>query len=120
MKEEKIVENAKHIGKTVLGPGLHDLAERHRIIGDVRGIGCFWVLELVKDRKTREELAPYGGSSPAMGEIAGELKKRGLMTFVSGNRLNVVPPLIIDEVQAKEGLSIIDEVLAGMDKHYTG
>ena len=120
MREEKIVENAKHIGETVLGPGLHELADRHPIIGDVRGIGCFWVLEFVKDRKTREELAPYGGSSPAMAEIAGDLKKRGLMTFVSGNRLNVVPPLIIDDVQAKEGLAIIDEVLAGAAKHYTG
>ena len=120
MHEERIVENAAHIGATVLGPGLADLADRHPVVGEVRGIGCFWALELVKDRNTREEMAPYGGSSPEMGELAGELRKRGLMTFVSGNRLNVVPPLIISEVEAKEGLAIIDEALAITDQHYLG
>ncbi len=120
MKEERIVENAKLIGETVMGPMLNSLAERHPIIGEVRGLGCFWVLELVKDRKTREELAPYGGSSPAMAELGAELRKRGLMMFLSGNRVNVVPPLVITDVEAKDGIARIDDALAVIDKYYEG
>jgi len=120
MKEEKIVENAAHIGATVLGPGLKDLAERHPVIGDIRGLGVFWGVDLVTDRATREPLAPYGGTSPAMTELVVECKKRGLMPFTNFNRLHVVPPCIITESEAKEGLAILDEVLALTDKHYTG
>ena len=120
MKEEKIVANAAHIGATVLGPGLKDLAERHPVIGDIRGLGVFWGVDLVTDRATREPLAPYGGTSPAMTELVVECKKRGLMPFTNFNRLHVVPPCIITESEAKEGLAILDEVLAITDKHYTG
>ena len=120
MKEEKIVENAAHIGATVLGPGLKDLAERHPVIGDIRGLGVFWGMDLVTNRATREPLAPYGGTSPAMTELVVECKKRGLMPFTNFNRLHVVPPCIISESEAKEGLAILDEVLAITDKHYTG
>jgi taurine--2-oxoglutarate transaminase len=120
MKEEKVVENAAHIGATVLGPGLRDLAERHPVIGDIRGLGVFWGVDLVTDQATREPLAPYGGTSPAMTELVVECKKRGLMPFTNFNRLHVVPPCIISESEAKEGLAILDEVLAITDKHYTG
>jgi taurine--2-oxoglutarate transaminase len=120
MKEEKVVENAAHIGATVLGPGLKDLAERHPVIGDIRGLGVFWGMDLVSNRATREPLAPYGGTSPAMTELVVECKKRGLMPFTNFNRLHVVPPCIITESEAKEGLAILDEVLAVTDKHYTG
>ena len=75
MKEEGIVENAKRIGEDVLGPGLRELAERHPVIGEVRGLGVFWALDLVTDRATREPLAPYGGSSPAMAELVGEMQE---------------------------------------------
>ena len=120
MKEEKVVENAAHIGATVLGPGLRDLAERHPVIGDIRGLGVFWGMDLVTNRATREPMAPYGGTSPAMTELVVECKKRGLMPFTNFNRLHVVPPCIISESEAKEGLAILDEVLAITDKHYTG
>ena len=120
MRDEHIVDNARMIGETVLGPGLRDIADRHPVVGDVRGLGCFWALELVKDRATREPMAPYGGSSPEMNELAAALKRRGLLTFVSNNRLNVVPPLIITADEAREGLSIIDEVLHTTDQHYVG
>jgi taurine--2-oxoglutarate transaminase len=120
MKEEKVVENAAHIGATVLGPGLRDLAERHPVMGDIRGLGVFWGIDLVTDRATREPLAPYGGTSPAMTELVVECKKRGLMPFTNFNRLHVVPPCIISESEAKEGLAILDEVLALTDKHYAG
>ncbi len=120
MKEEGIVENAARIGEDVLGPGLRELADRHPVIGEVRGLGVFWALDLVTDRATREPLAPYGGSSPAMTQLAGECKKRGLLPFVNFNRLHVVPPCTVTDAESKEGLAILDEVFAVVDQHYTG
>lgn len=120
MKEERIVENAAHVGETVLGPGLRELAERHPVVGEVRGLGVFWAVELVSDRATRAMLAPYGGSSPAMNELVAESKKRGLLPFTNFNRMHVVPPCTVSEAEAKEGLGILDEVLTVVDRHYTG
>ncbi len=120
MKEEGIIENAARIGSDVLGPGLRELAERHPVIGEVRGLGVFWALDLVTDRKTREPLAPYAGSSPAMNEIVAEMKKRGALPMTNFNRLHIVPPCTITDEEAKEGLAIVDEVLAVADRHYVG
>ena len=120
MKEEGIVENAKRIGEDVIGPGLRDLAERHKVIGEVRGLGVFWALDLVTDRATREPLAPYGGTSPAMGQLIAECKKRGLLPFANFNRLHVVPPCTVSDVEAKDGLAILDEVFTEIDSHYVG
>jgi taurine--2-oxoglutarate transaminase len=120
MKEEGIVENAKAIGETVIGPALRDMQERHPVIGEVRGMGVFWAVELVSSRATKEPLAPYGGTSPAMGELVTEAKARGLMPFTNFNRLHVVPPCIVTEAEAKEGLAILDEVLTVVDTHYAG
>jgi len=120
MTEEGIVENAKRIGNDVLASGLRDLQERHPVIGDVRGLGVFWALDLVSDRATKEPLAPYGGTSPAMVEFTAECKKRGLMPFVNFNRTHVVPPCTVTDAEAKEGLAILDEVLTITDQHYTG
>ena len=120
MKEEGIIENAARIGSDVLGPGLRELAERHPVIGEVRGLGVFWALDLVTDRKTREPLAPYGGTSPAMNEIVAEMKKRGALPMTNFNRLHIVPPCTITDEEAKEGLAIVDEVLAVADRHYVG
>ena len=120
MREERMVENAAHIGESILGPGLRELQERHPVIGEVRGLGVFWALDLVKNRQTREMLAPYGGTSPAMAELVKECKARGLMPFTNFNRLHVVPPCNVSETEAKEGLAILDEVFAVIDKHYEG
>jgi len=120
MTEEGIIDNAKRIGNDVLGPGLRELAERHPVIGEVRGLGVFWALDLVSDRATKEPLAPYGGTSPAMNEFVTECKKRGLMPFANFNRTHVVPPCTITDAEAKDGLAILDEVLTITDKHYTG
>ena len=120
MTEEGVVDNAKRIGTDVLAPGLRDLQERHPVIGDVRGLGVFWALDLVSDRATKEPLAPYGGTSPAMTEFTVECKKRGLMPFVNFNRTHVVPPCTVTDAEAKEGLAILDEVLSITDKHYVG
>ncbi len=120
MKDEDIVGNADGIGADVLGPGLRELAERHPVIGEVRGTAVFWALDLVSDRATRQPLAPYGGSSPAMTALVAECKARGLMPFTNYNRLHVVPPCTITEAQAKEGMAILDEALAVADRYYQG
>ncbi|AYF77328.1 aspartate aminotransferase family protein [Nocardia yunnanensis] len=117
MAEEGIVENAAEMGEGVLGPGLRELADRHPCVGEVRGVGVFWALELVRDRATREPLAPYGGSSPAMTEAVAAAKAAGLLLFVNFNRLHVVPPCTISEAEAKEGLAILDHALTVADGH---
>ncbi len=75
MKEEGIVENAARIGENVLGPGLRELVDKHPCVGEVRGLGVFWALELVKDKATREPIAPYGGTSPAMADLHAGLQR---------------------------------------------
>lgn len=120
MEDEGIVENASRIGEDVLGPGLAELAERHPVIGEARGIGVFWALDLVKNRETKEELAPYGGTSEAMGTLLGALKKRGVLPFANYHRLHVVPPCTISDEEAKEGLAILDEALGEIAGYYEG
>jgi taurine--2-oxoglutarate transaminase len=120
MKDERIVENAAAIGAEVLGPGLRELAQRHPVIGEVRGLGVFWALDLVSDRATRAMLAPYGGSSEAMNRLAAECKARGLLTFINYNRLHVVPPCTISPAEAKEGMALLDDALTVADGYYQG
>lgn len=119
MREEGIVENARRIGEEVLGPGLRELAERHPSIGEVRGLGVFWALDMVTDRATREPLAPYGGTSPAMNELVAACKAGGVLPFANFNRLHVVPPCTISDAEAKEGLAVLDEALSVADQHST-
>jgi taurine--2-oxoglutarate transaminase len=112
MAEEGIVENAARLGTEIFGPGLAEMAERHPCVGEVRGIGAFWAIELVADPETREPLAPYGGSSPAMNDIIAACKKAGMLPFANFNRIHVVPPCVISDDDARRGLAIIDEALA--------
>ena len=111
MEEENIVERVDALGREILEPGLRDLAARHPWIGEVRGTGAFWAIELVSDRATREPLAPYGGSSPAMAAIISGCTRRGLLPFSNFNRIHVVPPLTISAAEATEGLAILDAAL---------
>ena len=118
MKDEKMVENAVHIGETIMGPGLRELAKRHKVIGDVRGTGVFWGMDIVTNRETREPIAPYGASSPAMNELIAACRKNGLMPFPNFNRLHLTPPCNISEADAKLGLEIVDKSLAEIEKYY--
>ncbi|MFW0788389.1 aspartate aminotransferase family protein [Gordonia sp. CPCC 205333] len=111
MASEGIVENAARIGRDVLGPGLRELAQRHRSVGDIRGIGVFWAIELVTDRVTKTPLAPYGASSPAMTAVVGACKDNGLLPFANYNRIHAVPPCNVSEDEVREGLSILDRAL---------
>jgi taurine--2-oxoglutarate transaminase len=120
MKEEKMLENATMIGETILGPGLAELAKKHKVIGDIRGAGVFWGVDLVSDRTTHEPLAAYGGSSPAMNELVAACKKNGLMPFNNFNRIHLCPPCNISSEDAKLGLEILDKSLAEIGKYYTG
>ncbi len=118
MKDEGILEHATAIGAEVLGPGLRDLATRHPVIGEVRGIAVFWALDMVTNRATRAPLAPYGGSSEGMTELMAQCRARGLVPFANYNRVHMVPPCTVSEAEAKEGLAILDEVLTGIDRYY--
>jgi taurine--2-oxoglutarate transaminase len=120
MSDERIVEHAADLGRDVLGPGLRELMERHPCVGDVRGVGAFWAVELVRNRETKEPLAPYGGSSPAMNEVVAACKKGGLLPFANFNRIHVVPPCNISADEAREGLAILDAALTVGDAHAEG
>ena len=119
MHEEGLVAAAARLGDEVLGPGLRALAEQHPAVGEVRGVGAMWTLELVRDRATREPLVPYaaaGSAAAPMTRLAAACLDRGLLCFVFGNRLNVTPPLILSDAEAADGLAILDEVLALADE----
>ncbi|MGR0160485.1 aspartate aminotransferase family protein [Paenarthrobacter nitroguajacolicus] len=111
MEREGIVQHAASLGTDVIGPALAGFAQRHRSVGEVRGLGVFWALELVKNRATREPLAPYGSSSPEMNQLVAACKSRGLIPFANFNRIHVVPPCNISVEDARAGLGILDEVL---------
>jgi len=120
MEDEGIIENARRIGEEILGPGLRALAEKHPVIGDVRGVGVMWAIELVSNRATKEPLAPYGASSPAMNELVAACKREGLLPLTNFNRLHVVPPCTITAEEATEGLARLDRALASIASHYLG
>ncbi|WP_329230368.1 aspartate aminotransferase family protein [Streptomyces sp. NBC_00111] len=120
MEEERIVEGAATLGERVLGPGLRELAERHPSVGEVRGLGAFWALELVRDRETREPLVPYNATGEAnapMAAFGAACKRNGLWPFINMNRTHVVPACNITEAEAKEGLAALDAALSVADEH---
>jgi taurine--2-oxoglutarate transaminase len=118
MRDEHVVENAKRIGEEILRPGLAQLQEHHRIIGDVRGTGVLFALELVTNRETKEPLAPYGQSSPAMAEILAACKEEKMLIFSNYHRIHVVPPCTVTDEEARDGLARLDRALQVADKYY--
>ena len=120
MEDEKIIEHATEIGKSVIGPALNELAQKHKLIGDIRGLGVFWGMDLVTDRATKSPLAPYGGTSTAMSELVAACKKRGLLPFVHFNRMHIVPPCNVSAAEIAEGIAIIDEGLTEISHYYAG
>ncbi|MDN4472004.1 aspartate aminotransferase family protein [Demequina zhanjiangensis] len=107
MESEGIVENAATIGETVIGPRLEAMAERLDVIGEVRGVGVFWAMELVADPATKEPLP-----AAEMGAIKKALMDHGLLPFIADNRIHVVPPCVITADEAETGLAIIEKVLS--------
>jgi len=122
-KDEGIVEHARALGTDVIGPELAKLADRHPSVGEVRGLGVFWALELVRDRATREPLVPFnaaGADAKPMTEFAAACKQRGLWPFTHFNRTHVVPPCTTTADEVREGIAILDEALEVADGYYTG
>ncbi len=119
-RQENLIERSRDMGK-VLRRGLMDLAEKHPIIGDIRGIGLHQVIELVKNRETREPLTPFlGAPSEPMQIAAKTLKEEGVSTFVRWSMIFNCPPLVVTEAQLKEGLDIVDHALSKIDHYYEG
>jgi len=119
-KDEGIVEHARALGAEVIGPGLTELAERHPSVGEVRGLGAFWAIELVRDRETREPLVPFnptGTNAVPMIEFAAACKQRGLWPFTHFNRTHVVPPCTISADELRAGFAILDEALSVADRY---
>jgi taurine---2-oxoglutarate transaminase len=119
MAEEGVVENAERLGASVVEPGLRALAERHPSVGEVRGVGMFWAVELVKNRETREPLVPYNAAGEAnapMAAFGAAAKKAGVWPFVNMNRTHFVPPLNVSESEVKEGLAALDKALSAADE----
>jgi taurine--2-oxoglutarate transaminase len=122
-KDEGIVEHARTLGTDVIAPALAKIADKHPSVGEVRGLGVFWAVELVRDRHTREPLVPYnasGADAKPMNEFAAACKQRGLWPFTHFNRTHVVPPCNASAADVQSGLAILDEALDVADSFYTG
>jgi taurine---2-oxoglutarate transaminase len=120
MHDEGTVAAAARLGKEILGPGLTELAEKHPCVGDVRGIGGLWTVELVRDRLTKEPLVPVGATGDANAPMTAFVRAcidRNLVPLVLGNRIHVAPPLNLSDADASKGLVILDEALAAADTY---
>ena len=109
-EQEGIIENAKRVGAEHIGPGLVALAAKHPGIGEVRGMGVFWAVELVSDRERKTPV-----DDATMGRLKGEIVKRGVLPFIAGNRVHVVPPCIVSPDEVSQGLVALDEALTAMN-----
>ncbi len=119
-REEGIVEHAAAMGEA-FDDALHGLADRHPSVGDVRGLGCFWALELVRSRETREPLVPFNATGEAAAPVARLAKaalERGLYLMTHFNVVMVCPPLTITPEELAEGVAILDDVLSIADEYH--
>ncbi|WP_167041577.1 aspartate aminotransferase family protein [Salinibacterium sp. ZJ454] len=110
MQDEGIIENARMIGEEHLGPGLAALMDAHSLIGDVRGSGVFWALDLVDDLDTR---VPVSGA--VIGSLKKELLSRGLLPFTADNRIHVVPPCVVTANEVARALDIYDQAFTTVE-----
>jgi taurine--2-oxoglutarate transaminase len=115
MKQDKMVEHSASMG-LVLRKMLTDLGEAHPSVGEVRNIGLFGIIELVRDRKTKEPMAPWNGSSPEMAAFKKYCTDHGLFLYTHWHTVLIIPPLIITEEQLKEGMDILDQALEITDQ----
>lgn len=114
-KEENLFARANEI-EGWLRSGLANLAEKHRVVGDARGVGAFFALELVKDKKTKEPLVAWQGDGPGvMKTFYAELRKRGVITFGKFNCTMVAPPLTVTKAEVDEGMTALDGALTALE-----
>jgi taurine--2-oxoglutarate transaminase len=115
IQEDQLVEHAAAMAPA-LRLMLNDLGESHPSVGEVRSIGLFGILELVRDRETREPMAPWDSSSPEMKALKDYCLQHGLFVDVHWHTVLIIPPLIIDEAQLREGFAVLDEALKITDR----
>jgi len=114
-KEDKLIENARARG-SVMAAALEELRVKHPSVGEVRSIGLFGIIELVRNRRTREPMAPYNGSSAEMRAVGQFLRENGVYTMVRWNNVFTNPPLCITEAQLAEGFAVLDRALEIADR----
>ena len=114
-EEDGLIENARQMGK-VLASFLSEMAATHRCVGGVRSIGLFGAIDVIRNRATREPMAPFGGSSPEMTALSKYFRDEGLYSFFRWHMFYVIPPLCITEAELREGFAIIDRGLGMLDK----
>ncbi|MCZ7551325.1 MAG: aspartate aminotransferase family protein [Anaerolineae bacterium UTCFX2] len=119
MQQDRLVERAAEMG-AVLHRLLTDLGENHPSVGEVRSIGLFGIIELVRDRRTREPLAPFNGTSEAMVAFRKFMLDHGVYLYTHWHTVLIIPPLIIDKDQLAEGFAVLDEALEITDKAALG
>jgi taurine--2-oxoglutarate transaminase len=118
-EEDGLVERARQMGEVMAR--LHvDLQSRHPSVGAVRSLGLFGIVELVRNRTTREPMAPFNGSSDEMKALGRFFRQEGLYTFVRWNTFFTNPPLCITEADMREAFAIIDRGLEITDKAVVG
>ena len=115
MRRDHLVEQAAQTGQ-VLADMLAELKDRHPSIGDVRSIGLFGILELVRNRQTKEPMAPFGGNSLEMANLRKFMLDHGVFVYTHWHTVLLIPPLIITPQQLSEGFAVLDEALAITDK----
>ncbi|MHB8323178.1 MAG: aminotransferase class III-fold pyridoxal phosphate-dependent enzyme [Candidatus Dormibacteria bacterium] len=119
-ERDHILDHVRQLGEQVCGPRLRAMQERHPSVGEVRGMGLMWAVELVRSRATREMLVPFnatGSANQPMAELAQACKERGLWPFVHFNRIHVVPPLVISAAELADGLDRLDQALDVTDRY---
>jgi len=119
-RRDGILERVRDLGSRIVEPTLQGWLEKHPSIGEVRGQGLFWAVELVRSRETREPLVPFnaaGADAAPMGAFAAAAKKGGVWPFTHFNRMHVAPPLVITEDELVRGLAVLDEALDVADSY---
>jgi taurine---2-oxoglutarate transaminase len=110
LRDDGLIERAAEMGK-VLHRKLADLGEQHPSVGEVRSLGLFGIIELVRSRQTREPMAPFDGSSPEMAAFRKYMLDHGVYLYTHWHTVLIIPPLIITEEQLEEGFAVLDKAL---------
>ncbi len=121
-EDEDICGRSTRLGEEIIRPRLEQMAESHPSVGEIRGLGCFFAIELVRNQETREALVPFNASgvdAEPMNEVIASCKQGGVWPFAHFNGLHVAPPLVIEEDQLHRGLDAIDAALLVADGHTT-
>lgn len=122
-RRDGILERVRDLGERVVGPTLRSWAQSHPSVGEVRGRGLFWAVELVRDQETREPLVPFnasGADAAPMTAFAAAAKRAGVWPFTHFHRVHIAPPLVIEEAEMVRGLGAIEEALAVADGYAVG